>query len=109
MQRMAFSDLQRIETRIVEGRRQLITLVTQFQLPPEVADKIPLKTRERIEGILGMTYYLEPQIGDCLEWRGHLWEVTGRLIRPNKYRGHGNRVLPVIGTRYIGPCPEDSL
>jgi hypothetical protein len=109
MRRMRFSPLQSIETRDVTGDRALVTLVIQFQFPPDAADKIPLDQRNKIEGIRGMTCYLEPQIGDTLEWGGHLWKVSNRLIRPNEYRKHGRRILPVIDTQYLGPCPEDSL
>jgi hypothetical protein len=109
MRRMRFSPLQSIETRDVTGDRPLITLVVQFQFPAAAKEEISLADRCKVEGIRGMTFYLEPQIGDTLEFGGYLWKVVGRLIRPNEYRKHGRRILPVIDTQYLGACPEDSL
>ena len=99
---------QRIKTTI-KARRNPITLVVHFKFPDEVRDTIPLSKICDTEGTLGMTFYIEPQVGDCLEWQGYLWMVKGRLIRPNKYQANGPRVLPVIAVEFLGECPDDSL
>jgi hypothetical protein len=100
MARYLLSD--QLEKTDIKVNRNPITLMVDFDLPDEARDAMPYEEFAKIQGKLACTFYIEPQRHDVLCLQGHLWEVLRRVIVPNQYRKHGERIIPVVAVRYVG-------
>ncbi|MBD2156025.1 hypothetical protein [Leptolyngbya sp. FACHB-16] len=74
-----------------------------FTLPDEVRENMAAEDIRRVDGIFCMTFYSDPHVGDVIEYRGFLWQITGRHFLVNRYSKRGEpRAVPRLLVDYVG-------
>ncbi len=74
----------------------------KFKLPDGVKETMPLAQVKAIEGIRTLRFYSPPDIRHTIEFRGHLWQVTG-IYHECQIKGSPSPDrLPTILTQYLG-------
>jgi len=96
------------KTRYEIERKNVFWLVV-FDLPDEIREKKSLLEVADICGDFVMGFYADPIPGDIIEYRGHLWRVTERVFKPNKYRSRDQRRVAKLLVDYIGAVPENAI
>ena len=73
-----------------------------FRLPDDTKEKMPRTEVKAIEGNRILRFYSPPMMGDVIEFRSHVWQVTG-LHHQCQVKGSPNPDrLPTVLTQYLG-------
>ena len=73
-----------------------------FTVPDNVKETLPIATVRSIEGHRILRFYLEPAIGHSIEFKGHMWVISG-VHHVLQLKGSPNPDrLPTILTEYLG-------
>ncbi len=79
-----------------------IPFPVRFTLPDDLKESMPLTMVRAIDGIRTLRFYSPPDIGHTIEFRSHLWQVTG-IYHECQIKGSPNPDrLPTVLTKYLG-------
>ena len=79
-----------------------IPFPVRFVLPDGAKDSMPLAVAKSIDGIRTLRFYSPPDIGHTIEFRGHLWQVTGIYYECQIKGSPRPDRLPTVLTQYLG-------
>lgn len=78
-----------------------IPFPVRFVLPHEIKDSMALTQVKAISGTFTLRFYTPPTMGDLIEFRGHVWHITG-LHHQCQIKGSPNPDrLPTVLTQYL--------
>lgn len=89
--------------------RQTTVFMVVMDLPPEIRESTAAKDLIDVIGVLPMSFYTPPVVGDLLFHAGYTWEVTARCIKPNVYHAKGTRRIPHIYTKFVGAGDPEGM
>ena len=77
----------------------------RFEFPEELRETTPRAVLKSIEGVRVLRFYTPAVSPDIIEFRGYLWNVSGRFHEVVNVKGSPQKDrMPIVITEYIGPA-----